>query len=133
MSALASSGHNAANAYRRLVPCMDGARGACMDGARGAGEKNVTHPRNVRVQPCIRPTASATRHEGGPFFILRWRIGGIPMDPPISRTLQLSCMKRLKRVDIADRLRLLIPFEIAQCDYLRREIHQQKAVLLDRL
>ena len=37
------------------VPCMDGARGACMDGARGAREKNLTFPRIVRVQPCIRP------------------------------------------------------------------------------
>ena len=52
MSAFASSGHNAANAYRRLVPCMDG--------ARGAREKNLACPRNVRVQPCIRPLAPAS-------------------------------------------------------------------------
>ena len=27
----------------------------CIDGPRSAREKNLTLPRNVRVQPCIRP------------------------------------------------------------------------------
>jgi hypothetical protein len=31
----------------------------CMDGARGAREKNLTFPRSVRVQPCIRPLNAA--------------------------------------------------------------------------
>jgi hypothetical protein len=35
----------------RVVPCMDG--------ARGAREKNLTSQRNVRVQPCIRPLSAA--------------------------------------------------------------------------
>jgi len=38
-------------AIRRGVPCMDG--------ARGAREKNLTSPRIVRVQPCIRPLNAA--------------------------------------------------------------------------
>src|SRR5271166_6514377 len=50
-----------------------------------------------------------------------------------SRALQLGRVERLKLVDIAGRLGLLIPLEIAQCNRLGREIHQQKAVLLDRL
>src|SRR5919106_2541615 len=37
--------------YVREVPCMDG--------ARGAREKNLTFPRIVRVQPCIRPLNAA--------------------------------------------------------------------------
>jgi hypothetical protein len=37
--------------------------------------------------------------------------------------LQLSCVEWLKPIDFVDRLRLLIPLEIAQCYCLRREIH----------
>src|SRR5262245_24408984 len=36
----------------------------CMDGARGAREKNLTFPRIVRVQPCIRPLNAAVLAAG---------------------------------------------------------------------
>src|SRR6516225_10337899 len=52
MSASAGSGHSGRQANVSEVPCMDG--------ARGAREKNLACPRNVRVQPCIRPLAPAS-------------------------------------------------------------------------
>lgn len=35
---------------------------------------------------------------------------------------KLGCVKRLKRIDIADGLRVLVPLEIAQCDVFRCEV-----------
>src|SRR6516225_1728117 len=49
-----------------------------------------------------------------------------------SRALELRRVERLKLVDVADGLGLLIPLEITQRNRLECEIHQQKAVLLDR-
>jgi hypothetical protein len=51
MSAFADCRHSAENAYRRLVPCMDG--------ARSAREKSLTFRETIRVQPCIRPLNAA--------------------------------------------------------------------------
>ena len=51
----------------------------------------------------------------------------------ILSALQLGRVKWFKRVDVADRLGLLIPLEIAERYRLRREVYQQKTILLDRL
>ena len=40
----------------RVVPCMDG--------ARGAREKNLTFRETIRVQPCIRPLDAAVLAAG---------------------------------------------------------------------
>src|SRR3974377_177611 len=50
-SAFPSCGHAFPLAYRRCVPCMDG--------ARSAREKNLTFRETIRVQPCIRPLNAA--------------------------------------------------------------------------
>jgi hypothetical protein len=42
--------------YVRVVPCMDG--------ARGAREKNLTFRETIRVQPCIRPLDAAVLAAG---------------------------------------------------------------------
>src|SRR5208337_3415137 len=44
----------------------------CMDGARGAREKNLTFPRSVRVQPCIRPLNAAVVAAGPD--VIRWSV-----------------------------------------------------------
>src|SRR6516164_4288323 len=71
------------SACRSFVPCMDG--------ARGAREKNLACPRNVRVQPCIRPLNAAVV-AAGPDVIRRsvpitstrsflaWHEAGFPID-----------------------------------------------------
>src|ERR1700759_5871866 len=49
-----------------------------------------------------------------------------------SGALQFGRVERLESIDIADRLGLLVPFEVAQRDRLWGEVDQQKAVFLDR-
>ena len=41
-------------------------------------------------------------------------------------------MERLKRIDISDGLRLLVPLEIAQGDFFGCEVSYQEAILFDR-
>src|SRR5258706_7919061 len=64
--------------------------------------------------------------------------GAVPTDPirfatetPCRRNssaLKLGRVKRLERVDIADGLRLLVPFEIAQRNVFGCEVRQKEAV-----
>src|ERR671918_2772171 len=62
-----------------------------MDGARGAREKNLTFPRIVRVQPCIRPLNAAVVAAGPGVILcsvpikstrsfLAWHFSGFPFD-----------------------------------------------------
>src|SRR5215813_11337315 len=46
---------------------------------------------------------------------------------------QLRRVERLERVDGLDRLRLHVPFELAEQHSVRREVNDREAVLLDRL
>jgi len=48
-----------------------------------------------------------------------------------SSTFKLSRVERLKRVNIANGLRLLIPFEIAKRYIFGCEIHKEKPIFLD--
>ena len=67
----------------------------------------------------------------------RRRQVGIPSALPLacviaSATSELCCMERLKRIDISDGLRLLVPPEIAQGDVFGCEVSYQEAILFDR-
>src|SRR4029077_9244926 len=52
--------------------------------------------------------------------------------PANSGTSKLRCVERLKRIDVGDGLRLLVPLEIAQRYFFGREVSYQEAVFFDR-
>src|SRR5438045_9791477 len=51
--------------------------------------------------------------------------------PAQSGAFKLRRVERLKRVDITDRLRLLVPLEVAQPNVFRREVRQEEAIFFD--